>query len=180
MAAALRYVLDILFTLYSAVLLLRLLLQLVRADFRNPLARAIVQLTNPVVLPLRKVLPPLGKVDTASLVAVVLCTLLKLWLLLALAGVPAPAPGRLLAATVLDVLDLVLITYLISMFLNALLSFVAPGNYSPAQALLASICNPVLNPIRRVIPPLGGLDLSPLWACIAIQALRIILRQYIG
>ncbi|MDQ2641088.1 MAG: YggT family protein [Pseudomonadota bacterium] len=180
MAAALRYVLDILFTLYSAVLLLRLLLQVVRADFRNPLARAIVQLTNPVVLPLRKVLPPVGKVDTASLVAVVLCTLLKLWLLLALAGVPAPAPGRLLAATVLDVLDLVLITYLISMFLNALLSFVAPGNYSPAQALLASICNPVLNPIRRVIPPLGGLDLSPLWACIAIQALRIILRQYIG
>jgi YggT family protein len=103
----------------------------------------------------------------------------ELWLLLALAGVVAPPPGRLLVATVLDVLDLALLTYLISMFLNALLSFVAPGNYSPAHALLASICNPVLNPIRRVIPPLGGLDLSPLWACIAIQALRIILGQYL-
>lgn len=179
MIAALRYVLDILLTLYAAVLLLRLLLQLVRADFRNPLARAIVQLTNPVVLPLRKVLPPIGKIDTASLVAVVLCTLLKLWLLFALAGVVAPPPGRLLAVTVLDVLSLVLGTYLFSIVLNAILSFVAPGNYSPAQALLASICNPVLNPIRRVIPPLGGLDLSPLWACIAIQALRIILSQYI-
>jgi YggT family protein len=77
MVAALRYVLDILLTLYAAVLLLRLLLQLVRADFRNPLARAIVQLTNPVVLPLRKVLPAVGKVDTASLVAVMLCTLLS-------------------------------------------------------------------------------------------------------
>ncbi len=179
MAAALRYILDILFTLYSAVLLLRLLLQLVRADFRNPLARAIVRLTNPVVLPLRKVLPPVGKVDTASLVAVVLCTLLKLWLLLALAGMPAPAPGRLLAATLSDVVDLVLGTYLFSIIFNAILSFVAPGNYSPAQALLAAICNPVLDPFRRIIPPLGGLDLSPLWACIAIQALRIIFRQYL-
>jgi YggT family protein len=177
--AAIRYVLDTLLTLYSAVFLLRLLLQLVRADFRNPLAQAIVRLTNPVVLPLRKVLPPAGKVDTASVVAVVLCTLLKLWLLFALAGLPDPAPGRLLAATLSGVINLVLGTYLISIIFNAILSFVAPGNYSPAQALLAAICNPVLDPFRRIIPPIGGLDLSPLWACMAIRVLQIIFSQYL-
>lgn len=176
---AIRYILDTLITLYSAVLLLRLLLQVVRADFRNPIARAIVQLTNPVILPLRKVLPPVGKLDTASLVALVLCILVKLWLLLALAGITAPAPGSLLLATLVELVRLVLQTYLISIVLNALLSFVAPGNYSPAQSLLSALCDPVLNPFRRVIPPLGGLDLSPLWAIIAIQALLIVLAQYL-
>ena len=75
----------------------------------------------------------------------------------------------------LDLLSVLLKTYLISIILNAILSFVAPGNYSPAQSILASLCNPVLNPIRRVIPPVGGLDLSPLWACIAIQALLLLI-----
>jgi YggT family protein len=176
---AIRYILDTLITLYSGVLLLRLLMQLVRADFRNPLARAVVQVTNPVILPLRKILPPVGKLDTASIVALVLCTVIKLWLLLALAGITSPAPLTLLLGTLLELLRLVLRTYLISIVLNALLSFVAQGNYSPAQALLSAICDPVLNPLRRVIPPLGGLDLSPLWACIAIQALLIVLAQYL-
>lgn len=174
--AALRFLVDILLTLYAAVLLLRLLLQWVRADFRNPVARAIVQMTNPVILPLRRVLPPVGKVDTASVVALVLFTVLKLWLLLLLLGVPVPSGALMLRATAVELVTLVLNTYLISIVLNAILSFVAPGNYSPAQLLLASICDPVLNPIRRVIPPIGGLDLSPLWACIAIQAVLLLLR----
>lgn len=173
--AAIRFLVDILLTLYSAVLLLRLLLQWVRADFRNPIARAIVQLTNPVILPLRRVLPPVGKIDTASVVALVLCTALKLWLLMLLVGVTLPAGGLMLRATALELVTLVLNTYLISIVLNALLSFVAPGNYSPAQLLLASICDPLLNPIRRVVPAIAGLDLSPLWACIAIQAVLLLL-----
>jgi YggT family protein len=70
----------------------------------------------------------------------------------------------------------VLTTYLFAIILNAILSFVAPENYSPAQSLLNSICEPVLRPIRRLIPSVAGLDLSPLWACIAIQALLILVR----
>src|SRR5690606_4090990 len=169
------FILDTLITLYTAVLLLRLLMQLTRADFRNPLARAIVQLTNPVVLPLRRVLPAAGKLDTASVVAVVLSTVIKLWILSLLSGVVQPGAGMLLRWTLVDLAELLLKTYLIAIFLNALLSFVAPGSYSPAQSLLASICDPVLNPFRRIIPPLAGLDLSPLWAIIAIQALLMLL-----
>jgi YggT family protein len=165
------YIINTLATLYSAVLLLRLIMQLSRADFRNPIGRAIVQLTDPLIRPLRRVLPPAGRVDTASVIAVVGFTAAKLWLLFALSGRVAVAPLALLLATTYEVARLVLWTYFYSIVLNALLSFVAPGNYSPAQSLLASICDPVLNPIRRVIPSIAGLDLSPLWACIAIQAL---------
>lgn len=172
---AIHFIIDTLFTLYAAVLLFRLLMQLHRADFRNPLARAIVQLTNPVILPLRRVLPPIGKIDTATVVALVLCTVLKLWIL-SLVSLPAmPGAALMLRFVLLEVVRLVLGVYLFSIVVNAILSFVAPGNYSPAQSLLASICDPLLNPLRRIVPPIAGLDLSPLWALIAIQALLILL-----
>lgn len=171
---ALHFLLDTLITLYTLVLLIRLIMQLSRADFRNPIARAIVQLTNPVVLPLRRLLPPIGKLDTASAAAVLLFTLAKVWILSLLFAV-APDAVLLVRLALYEVIGLVLRTYLFAILLNTILSFIAPGNYSPAQSLLSSICDPVLNPIRRIIPPIGGLDLSPLWAMIAIQALLLLL-----
>lgn len=175
MIQALRFILETLAGLYQAVLLFRLLMQLTRADFRNPIGRAIVQLTDPLVRPLRRILPPAGKIDTASVVALLLFGVIKLWVLHLLFQRGVYPPLALLLNTGLDLIHLVLKTYLFSIVLNAILSFVAPGNYSPAQSLLASICDPVLNPFRRVIPPVGGLDLSPLWAIIAIQALSMII-----
>lgn len=172
---ALYFLVNTLFMLYAVLLLLRLLMQVTRADFRNPLGRAVLQLTNPVILPLRKVLMPIGRVDTASVVAVVLCVVLKFCVLSLLFGMPLLHVQPILRAAALDLIRLVLNTYLISIVLNALLSFVAPGNYSPVQSLLASICKPVLDPIRRVVPSIAGVDLSPLWACIAIQALLLLL-----
>jgi YggT family protein len=169
---ALYFIIDTLISLYQVVVLLRLLMQLTRADFRNPVARAIVQLTDPLVLPLRRVLPPVRRIDSASVVAVLLVSLLKVWVLQALLIHAVPGVQSLLRGTLFDIIDVVLRTYLYSMILHAILSFVAPGNYSPAQSILASICNPVLNPIRKYIPSVAGLDLSPLLACIAIQALR--------
>ena len=171
----LAFIFRTLATLYSAVLLLRLIMQLTRADFRNPIGQGIVQLTDPLIRPLRRVLPPAGRIDTASVAAVLLVTAAKVWLLHSLWSGASITPFVLLRATTLEVIRLALNTYVFSIVLNAILSFVAPGNYSPAQSLLASICDPVLNPIRRVIPSPAGLDLSPLWAILAIQALLIIL-----
>lgn len=173
---ALHFLVDVLFTLYAVVLLLRLLMQLTRADFRNPLGRAIVQLTDPVIMPLRRVFAPVRRIDTASVVALVLCIALKLWLLMLMFGAGSPALLPLLRGTAIELVGLVLRTYLFAIILNALLSFVAPGTYSPAQSLLASLVDPVLAPIRRVVPPIAGLDLSPLWACIAIQMLLLLLH----
>jgi YggT family protein len=175
--SAVLFIVDTLLSLALAVALVRLLLQLSRADFRNPLAQAIVRLTNPVILPLRRILPPMGKVDTASIVAVLLVALVKVALLWALRGIEIPDVGLwLLRELALEVVRAVLWAYFYAIFLYALLSLIAPGGYSPLQSLLASLCEPVLRPFRRIIPAISGIDLAPLWAGIAIQALLILLR----
>jgi YggT family protein len=174
--SAIQFVVASLLGLYQVVLLLRLLMQWVRADFRNPVARAIVQLTDPLILPLRKLLPPIRRIDTASVVAILAVTVVKIVVGQLLLFSSLPSPELLLHDLLLETLHLVLTTYLFAIILNAILSFVAPENYSPAQSLLNSICEPVLRPIRRLIPSVAGLDLSPLWACIAIQALLILVR----
>jgi YggT family protein len=174
--SAIHFVIASLLGLYQVVLLLRLLMQWVRADFRNPVSRAIVQLSDPLILPLRKILPPIRRIDTASVVAILAVTAVKVAVGQLLLAANLPAVDLLLREIVLDLVHLVLTTYLFVIILNAILSFVAPENYSPAQSLLNSICEPVLRPIRRLIPSVAGLDLSPLWACIAIQALLILVR----
>jgi YggT family protein len=174
--SAIHFVVASLLGLYQVVLLLRLLMQWVRADFRNPVARAIVQLTDPLILPLRKMLPPIQRIDTASVVAILAVTAVKVVVGQLLLVSSLPSAELLLREMLLETVHLVLTTYLFAIVLNAILSFVAPENYSPAQSLLNSICEPVLRPIRRVIPSVAGLDLSPLWACIAIQALLILIR----
>lgn len=173
--SALFYVVDTLLSLVFFVFLLRLLLQLVRADFRNPIAQAVVRLTNPLVLPLRRILPPAGKFDTASIVAVLLIALAEVGILYALRIGELPTALTWLRLTAVGLLTKLLWVYFYAIVLYALISLIAPGQYSPVSALLTSLCEPVLRPFRR-LPSVAGLDLSPLWACIALQALLILLR----
>ncbi|HEU4625984.1 MAG TPA: YggT family protein [Steroidobacteraceae bacterium] len=172
---ALLFIVQTLLSLTVFVFLLRLLLQWSRADFRNQIAQAVVRITNPVILPLRRVLPPIGKVDTASVVAVILIAAIEEVILYSLAAGSLTYfgywPQTLLAGVVIRIVDITLTTYLYAIFIYALLSMVAPGGYSPMQSILASLCEPVLRPFRRIIPPIGGLDLSPLWAGIILVAL---------
>ena len=174
--AALLYLIDTLLSLVQLAFLLRLLLQWARADFRNPLLRAIVQLTNPVLVPLRRVIPAVGRLDTASVLVVVAVALLRVSAGPLLSGIGVPPLWLWLEMAALQLLRLVLWTYLFAIFLYAALSLIAPGTYSPAQALLASLCEPVLRPFRRLIPPLANLDLSPLWAIILIRALLFLVQ----
>jgi YggT family protein len=174
--SALIFIVETLLTLALFVFLLRLLLQWARADFRNPVSQAVVRITNPLVLPLRRILPPIGKIDTASVVAVVIVAAIEVAIIFALRGIGLPSPLLWARAVVVEILRTTLWTYFYAIFLYAVLSLIAPGGYSPVQSLLDSLCEPILRPIRRLIPPIGGLDLSPLWAGIAIQALLILLR----
>jgi YggT family protein len=177
MSAMFIYVLDALLGLALFAVIARLLLQLARADFRNPVCQGIVKVTNPLILPLRRVLPPLGKVDTASVFAVLLVATVKVGAQYWLADLPVlPPPLAWARAVGIEIARMLLTTYFYAIVLYAVLSMIAPGGYSPLQSLLATVCEPVLRPIRRVIPGISGLDLSPLWACIAIQALLILLR----
>jgi YggT family protein len=172
---ALVYIVDTLLSLALFVFLARLLLQWARADFRNPIAQAIVKLTNPLILPLRRILPPVGKVDTASVVAVVLVAIIKRGILFALLGFGTPGLEVWVQSIAVDLVRALLSTYFYAILMYALLGLIAPGGYSPLQSVLASVCEPVLRPFRRLIPPIAGIDLSPLWAVIAIQAILLLL-----
>ena len=174
--AALSYIIGQLISLALLVVLLRLLLQWVRADFRNPIARGLVNVSNPVVVPLRRLLPAIGRIDTALVLLVVALVMFKSAVVLMLGGASLPTPLQWLVLSARELARSLLWIYFFAIFLYALLSLIAPGTYSPAQALLVSLCEPVLRPLRRLIPPLGGLDLSPLWAGILIQAALILIR----
>ena len=173
---AIIYVVDTLLSLALFVVLARLLLQWTRADFRNPLCQAIVRLTNPLILPLRRILPPIGKVDTASVVAVLIVATVDVAIISALRGGNFPTTFFWVQLVALEIARTLLWTYFYAIVLYALLSLIAPGGYSPMQSVLATVCEPVLRPFRRLIPSVAGLDLSPLWACIAIQAILILLH----
>ena len=175
--SAIAFIVETLLSLALFVFLARLLLQLTRADFRNPLSQAIVRLTNPLILPLRRVLPPIGKVDSASVVAVLLVSAVEVGCLFALHGAGLPGALSWLRAMAEEIARTLLWTYFYAIFVYVLLSLIAPGGYSPLQSVLTSLCEPVLRPFRRLLPSVAGLDLSPLWALIAIQALLILLRS---
>jgi YggT family protein len=175
---AIRYIVDMLLWLLLLAFVLRLLFQLVRADFRDPMADAIVRVTNWLILPLRKLLPPVGKVDTATVVAVLLIACLRTLILLALAGRGVGLGDWIvfLRITLLDLVGLVLRVYLFAMLLYWLTSFVSPSGYASGVRLLAQLCEPILKRVRRVIPPIGQIDFSVLWVSIVIGALLVLLR----
>ncbi len=142
-----------------------------RADFRDPLADAIVRVTNWLVLPLRRVLPPIGKIDTATVVAVLAVASLRSFAAMAMAGESVSDAGLFLRTTIVNLAELVLYIYLFALLLYALTSFVSPGGYAPGVRLLTRLCEPILKPVRRIIPPIGQIDFSVLWVSIAIGAL---------
>ena len=175
---ALYYIVDTLTSLYLAVLILRFIMQIVRANFRNPFAEAILRLTNPLIMPLRRILPPLGKIDTATVVAILLFAVFKELLLALLFGTGVLSP-LLWALIILRKLVLaVLWLYVIMIFFYGIAGFLMQGGSSPIYEVLAYVCDPLLNRIRKIIPSIvAGLDLSFLWAIIALQALIILIGE---
>jgi YggT family protein len=173
---AIRYIVDTLLWLLTLAFVLRLLLQLVRANFRDPLADAIVRATNWLILPLRRLLPPIGKVDTATVVAVILAASVRTAVMLALSGFGFTDPTYFLRACIVGLIDLVLRVYLVALLLYWLTSTVGSGAYAPGMRLLEQLCEPILKRVRRVIPPIGRVDFSVLWVSIGIGAALVLLR----
>ena len=179
---ALAYLIDVFFGLFTYALLLRLVMQRMRAPFRNPLGQAVMALTDWIVKPLRRVLPGVGGVDWASVVAAVLFQFV--WLLaLYLAfgrGFALLGPGLafLGVATLIALVKALLWIVIVVVFAQAILSWVAPDG--PLAGVLNALAFPVLRPVRRMIPPLGGtLDLSPLIVIVIAQLLLITLVPWL-
>ena len=173
---AIRYIVDTLLWLLTLAFVLRLLFQWVRANFRDPIADAIVRVTNWLILPLRRLLPPIGKVDTATVVAVLAVASARTLADLSLAGAGLGDLVQFLRMTIVNLADLSLRIYLFALLLYWLTSVVSPGGYAPGVRLLAQLCEPILKPVRRIIPPIGQIDFSVLWVSIAIGALLVLLR----
>ncbi len=180
MKPALEFIISTLAQLYLLVVLLRFWCPLLRMDFRNPIAQGILKLTSPLVVPVRRLLPPIGRVDTATVVVAFGLQYLTILVILVINGVtPTILPIAATAAVDLVLLSLRLFTFAI--FIHIILSWIAPGTYNPATAFIAMLVEPVLRPFRRVIPTLGGLDISPIFAIIGLQAVAIFiatLRPY--
>lgn len=172
---AIRYIISALLWLLFFAFLLRVILQFARADFRNPISQAVLKVTNPLVLPLRRVIPPIGKVDLASVVALLLVQLAAVCIELWINGIGIPPAPQLIGVIALDLARKVVQFYFVALIIYAVLSWVAPGTYSPASSLLDRICEPLVNPVRRVIPPIGGLDLSVVFVMILLGALLRVL-----
>jgi YggT family protein len=173
----LAYLVQTLLSVYLVTMLLRFLLQLVRADFYNPISQFIVRVTNPLVIPLRRVIPGLAGVDMASLLLAILLQLAAIVALLLINGLAAPNALLLLAWSVLGVLGLLVNIYFFALLAMIILSWVAAGSRHPAIYLLYQITEPVMAPFRKVLPPMGGLDLSPILVFVLINIIQIALRH---
>jgi YggT family protein len=174
MQNALFFLVKTIADLYLLTFLLRFIMQWVRADFYNPLAQFIVRVTNPLVLPARRLLPSARGVDVPTLVVLVALEALVTWALLALFNLNVPVPD-FIVYVLLRLINLTLWFYTGAIFVYIVLSWVGQGSHSPIGAILADLVEPVLRPVRRILPAIGGLDLSPLLVLIVIQAAVIAL-----
>ncbi|AZF13182.1 MULTISPECIES: YggT family protein [unclassified Pseudomonas] len=165
------FIIQTLGSLYLLIVLMRFILQLVRANFYNPLCQFVVKATQPLLKPLRRVIPSLFGLDMSSLVLALLLQILLFVVILMLNGYQA-FTVLLLPWALIGIFSLFLKIIFWSMIISVILSWVAPGSRSPGAELVYQITEPVLAPFRRLIPNLGGLDISPIFAFIAIQLIQ--------
>lgn len=168
------FLISMLFGLYLVAVMLRFLLQLVRADYYNPLSQFLITITNPPLRPLRRWVPGLLGVDWPSVILLVLLqgaelciiTLISVHKLPDMAGLPLLILARLVGLCVW--------IYIVMIIIQVILSWVQPGAYNPATVLMHQLCAPLLHPLRRLLPPAGGMDWSPLVAIILLNLILLL------
>ena len=180
---ATTFLVETLFGIYILIVMLRLLLQWARADFYNPLSQFIVRATQPVLAPLRGTLPSVAGVDLACVLLLVVLQCAEQWMLAGILGHRAPA-AALLVFSLAELLQLAIHVFLFSILIQVVMSWINPGSYNPLLGVLHSLNEPLLAPARRIVPPIGGLDLSPIAVMVALQLVAILLvgplRQLAG
>ncbi|MFT7386884.1 MAG: YggT family protein [Candidatus Endobugula sp.] len=162
-------------SIYITIVIVRFLLQWVRADFYNPLSQFIVKATNPLLLPIRKVVPGFFGIDFASIVLALILQMASIALLIAIKSGALPPIVPLLTFSAYELISLVLNIYFFAFIVLVIVSWVAPNGQNPAVALLNSITEPVLRPIRKILPASGGLDFSIMVALLIIYILKILI-----
>jgi YggT family protein len=168
------YVLQTLGSMYLLIVLLRFVLQLVRANFYNPLCQFAVKATQPLLKPLRRIIPSMFGLDMSSLVLAILVQLALMALTLLLTYGTTGNPLQLLIWSLIGVTALFLKIFFFALIISVILSWVAPGSRNPGAELVNNICEPALAPFRKILPNLGGLDLSPIFAFLALKLIDML------
>jgi len=176
---AIVFLIQTLFGFYILAVMLRFLLQWVRADFYNPLVQFLVRITNPPLLPLRRIIPGYRGLDLASVVLAFVLQTVEMLLIILLLGQPVGIGGLLMLA-VLELLKLLINIYLWGVIIQAVLSWFNPDPYHPAARVLAQLTAPVLKPARRLLPPISGVDLSPMLVVVALIFVSLLLQDFLG
>ena len=166
------YLVQTFLSLYLIAMLLRFILQVVRADFYNPICQFLVKVTNPVLVPLRRIIPGVGGIDVSSLLLALVLHALGIQAILALNGIVP-----IILWSILGVVGLLVNIYFFALLAMIILSWVAPASQNPAIHLLFQITEPVMAPFRKLLPSTGGLDFSPILVFILINVIQIVLRH---
>jgi len=174
MRAAL-FLLSTIGELYISCFLLRFLLQWARADFHNPLSQFIIRVTGPLVRPIRRVVPGWRGMDMATILVALALELILTLTLITLSNIEIPAAGMMLLVVLQRLALTIARLFFFLVLVRAILSWVSQGGYHPIAAILTSLTEPLIRPVRRLIPPIGGLDLAPLFVLIGLQALIVAL-----
>ncbi len=161
--------------LYILAIMLRFLLQAVGANFYNPLSQMLVKITHPVLGPVRRVIPSLGRYDTASIAVMLVLQFLALWLAFRIQGQGVPV-GPLAVISVWELVNLLLNVFLFAIIIRVVVSWINPASYHPALELIDNITRPVMAPVQRLLPNTGGLDFSPMIVLVGIWFLKMLLR----
>jgi len=177
MQNAFSFLIQTLFELYTMVVLLRFLLQWVKADFYNPISQFIVKATNPLLIPLRRIIPGFGGLDIASLVLALLLTTVKIILLSAIYSAPLHPLAIAIASLFGLVMQLLNIVFF-AVIIRAIASWFVPYNSNPALMLMGQITEPFLAPFRKILPATSGIDLSPILLIVAITFIKLLLADF--
>lgn len=175
---ALLFLIETISNLFILVLLVRLVLPFVHANYRNPVVQGILKITSPLVVPLRRVLPSVGKVDSATFVVAYAVQYLALILMVAVSsGGAIPEPLALVWIALIKLIVMLIKLFAYAIFVRIILSWIAPQQYNPVSEIIGAITEPLLAPARRVVPPIGGLDISPMIVMIALFFVSILVED---
>ena len=168
------FLIDTFVSLYILAIMLRFLLQWIRADFYNPISQFLVKITHPPLRLLRRFIPAVGRIDSSSLVLALVLQMAANFAILALKGLMIGIPALLLLS-VADLLKIVLDIFVYAILAGAILSWVGPAGYGAFSTILYSLTAPILNVCRRMLPDTGVIDLSPLIALVLLQVAKMVL-----
>jgi YggT family protein len=169
MTQSLLFIVDALSGLYISTFALRFILQWIRASYQSPLAQFILQVTAPLVVPARRVLPSVRGIDLPTLVVIFVLECVATLLLYAIIGF-VPAIDVFIVTVLLRLVTLTLWLYCTALFIYVVMSWLGGDMYNPSAATLYEIVEPLLRPFRRLLPPIAGFDVSPVIVLILLQA----------